>query len=179
MDKAGGSLPHRRHGGQRGSQVGALGQINVHVSGPGQLPIEGADLPVSLDGIGIQSLYVHLSAQEVGGVPEGGARPVGLQGQVPGLIGLVSRHQEAVLLLLYLYIKPAEHIQRHIHITPGFQGGSEDDSAVSRQQRQGIEQSSDKLAGHVAGKGIDARLQLTCHGQAGPLLVPQNPLLLK
>lgn len=138
--------------GQRGRQVGALRQVNVHIPGPGQLPIEGADLPVSLDGIGIEPLYVYLSSQEVGGVPESGARPVGLQGQVPGLIGLVSRHQKAVLLLLYLYIEPAEHIQRHIHITPGFQGCGEDDPAVSRQQRQGIEQSSDKRLDTLPGR---------------------------
>ena len=118
--------------------------------------------------------------QEIGGVPEARLGPVGLHGDVPGLIGLISGNPKALIVpVFHGDAELFQHIQGHIHIAAGLQRRGDLNRGVSRQQGQGVQQSRDELAGHVARQAVGAGGQCALNGEHAVLLLVKNAFFLE
>ena len=69
-------------------RIGALGYVQLRLAGTAQLHMVGHDAPVPLGGAGVEPQNLHLPAQTVGGVIEGGLGVVALHRGAAGAVGL-------------------------------------------------------------------------------------------
>ena len=167
-------------GRQGGDQVGALGHVQRHLAGPAQLHRVGYDAPVPLGGVGVEAQDLHLAAQAVGGVVEGGLGIVALHCGAAGAVGLPAGNPEgAPVGALRPDAEALQGLQGHVHVAPGLQRSGQRDLGVPLQQGQGIEQTGDELGGDIPRQGEGSRRQHAPDGEDAVLLPVSDPLLVK
>ena len=180
VHKAGGALPDGGHHRQRRQQVRAAGDIDVHIAGAGEACVMLCHHPIPLGGMGVQTQNINGTAQSLGGVPEARLGPIGFHGDVPGTINLVPGDAEGlVAFLLHGDTEFSQHIQGHIHISAGLQRRCDLDDGIPRQQRQGVQQTRDELAGHVARQTVSTRRQSAPHKEGAVFALIVDALFLK